>query len=116
MVFVYVCMCVFFYCCMWVSYLLYICFHFIHYYCSDPGKCNFFQWGDVEQSDTGGFSSYGGGGGGGGGRSNNTSFTPPTGPIPNCYCGNAAVNRTVQKEGANQGRVFFGCAKQREEV
>lgn len=30
----------------------------------------------------------------------------------NCSCGLPAVNFTVKKEGANQGRVFFKCGKQ----
>lgn len=31
------------------------------------------------------------------------------GPPPNCNCGNPASWRTVQKEGANKGRNFWGC-------
>ena len=32
-----------------------------------------------------------------------------------CNCGNEAVQRTVQKEGPNKGRMFFTCSKPRED-
>lgn len=35
----------------------------------------------------------------------------PVASIPNCRCGEPAVSRTVERQGANQGRVFLVCAK-----
>ncbi|PAA46937.1 hypothetical protein BOX15_Mlig014717g3 [Macrostomum lignano] len=50
----------------------------------------------------GGSSGFGGGGGGsGGGAASGVS----------CKCGEPARERTVQKDGPNKGRPFFGCAK-----
>lgn len=34
--------------------------------------------------------------------------------IPNCYCGEAATEHTVTKPGPNTGRVFYCCARPRE--
>ncbi|XP_075999266.1 DNA topoisomerase 3-alpha isoform X2 [Genypterus blacodes] len=52
----------------------------------------------------------GGGGGGGGGEGEGEG----TGQIM-CNCSEAAVMRTVQKDGANRGRMFHTCGKPREQ-
>ncbi|KAF9983300.1 DNA topoisomerase [Mortierella antarctica] len=56
---------------------------------------------------------------GGGGRFANSNFrdtTPSEGPVVTCECDNRpeAVERRVVKEGENQGRLFYCCAKPRE--
>jgi len=50
---------------------------------------------------------------GGGAECKAVAVAPPD--LPLCGCGGRAVRRVVKKEGANKGRVFYCCAKPREQ-
>ncbi|XP_034568184.1 DNA topoisomerase 3-alpha [Notolabrus celidotus] len=99
------------------------------FYKCNAGSCNFFLWED-QPSQQGapqsrgpplqtpppprtsmGFSNnHGGGGGGRGGVPDGGD-----GGQTMCNCNEAAVTRTVQKDGPNKGRVFHTCGKPREQ-
>lgn len=100
------------------------------YKCANS-KCNFFLWADeAGTSDTGGagrnsnFNSDTGGGGRSNYNRGNDSGFPASqsqrgrsndGDIPCCQCGIPGKSLTVQKEGPNKGRQFYGCSKPRGE-
>ncbi|KAM6914565.1 LOW QUALITY PROTEIN: DNA topoisomerase 3-alpha [Lycodopsis pacificus] len=91
------------------------------FYKCNAGSCNFFLWAD-QPSQQGeprsrgpllqapprlslGFRNTGGQEGGAGGHAGQTM----------CNCNEAAVTRTVQKDGPNKGRVFQTCGKPRDQ-
>ena len=64
----------------------------------------------------GGGGGYGGGGSGGGSSGYGTYPSQGAGSsnqsgTKNCQCGEAAVTRTVNKDGANKGKMFWSCSK-----
>lgn len=77
----------------------------------DATNCKFFEWSDSAPSAPA--------------RGNsNSNFNPRPAPStsragpsadpgdpPECNCGDEAVERTVSKEGANQGKKFWSCSK-----
>ncbi|KAK3584994.1 hypothetical protein CHS0354_037368 [Potamilus streckersoni] len=90
------------------------------YKCSNS-TCHFFLWADEAPSGDGGskgqiYSSNPGGLSRNSGfqSSSNQNQGSATG-IPNCNCEQEARCLTVQKEGPNKGRQFYGCSKPRDQ-
>ncbi|XP_053327854.1 DNA topoisomerase 3-alpha [Spea bombifrons] len=95
------------------------------FYKCDGGACNFFLWADEE----GGASRGAPAGPSSGGRPSGAFSSPmaagdgfrsggtagDSGGEATCMCNQAAVTRTVLKDGANKGRQFHTCAKPREQ-
>ncbi|VDI07427.1 DNA topoisomerase III [Mytilus galloprovincialis] len=97
------------------------------FYKCGGSKCQFFLWADEageSRNDTPSSSSGYGGRGGNSYRGNDSGFSstqrsyPPStndSGDPCCKCGNPGKSLTVQKEGPNKGKQFFGCSKPRGE-
>ncbi|CAH1794681.1 unnamed protein product [Owenia fusiformis] len=95
------------------------------------GGCGFFLWTDQDGGGGGGGGGAGGDRGVGGGQAQNNQqqghrYNRDRGPADysadnqddeevKCNCNQPAKSLTVQKEGPNQGRPFYGCMKPRNE-
>ncbi|XP_029432031.1 DNA topoisomerase 3-alpha [Rhinatrema bivittatum] len=97
------------------------------FYKCDGGCCSFFLWADQQAGGRQGAvgsplptsrpsAGFRGGGPSGGkdlGRAGSDGDCVGSGAV--CMCGQPAVTRTVQKDGANQGRRFHTCSKPRDQ-
>ena len=80
-------------------------------------QCNYFQWADQVQSGAPRPAQRQNTGQHGGHSGGQTGFQQRgrTSEEINCNCGQPSARRTVQKEGNNQGREFYVCARPRDE-
>ncbi|XP_016051963.1 PREDICTED: DNA topoisomerase 3-alpha isoform X2 [Miniopterus natalensis] len=94
------------------------------FYKCQAGSCSFFLWADSGHPEAGGTPSSASRHPGGSlgrppdSRNPRGGFGRPgddTGGGTSCLCSQAAVTRTVQKDGPNKGRQFHTCAKPREQ-
>ena len=91
------------------------------YKCPKPqggGSCDFFLWADASTSGGNSSAPAQPAFGGGRGHESNSRQPPPFRNQPRddsseicCDCGDPARQLTVQKEGPNQGKQFYACAK-----